>query len=89
MRPNKIKQRWSENKPVTLGWLSIANTFTAELMARHGGIHQHRPGRVVGSRRRGTAAAAGEQRCAREEHKSPRSMAASKLPTAQQRRSSQ
>ena len=36
MRPNKIKQLWSENKPVTLGWLSIANTFTAELMARQG-----------------------------------------------------
>src|SRR5437763_949316 len=36
MRPNKIKQLWSENKPVTLGWLSIANTFTAEVMARQG-----------------------------------------------------
>ena len=36
MRPNKIKQLWSENKPVTLGWLSIANTFTAELMSRQG-----------------------------------------------------
>ena len=36
MRPNKIKQLWSENKPATLGWLSIANTFTAELMARQG-----------------------------------------------------
>ena len=36
MRPNRIKQQWSENKPVTLGWLSIANSFTAELMARQG-----------------------------------------------------
>ena len=36
MRPSKIKQMWSENKPVTMGWLSIANGFTAELMARQG-----------------------------------------------------
>jgi len=36
MRPNKIKQLWKENKPVVLGWLSIANSFTAEVMARQG-----------------------------------------------------
>jgi len=36
MRPNRIKQLWKENKPVTLGWLSIANSFTAEVMARQG-----------------------------------------------------
>ena len=36
MRPNKIKQMWKDNKPVTLGWLSIANSFTAEVMARQG-----------------------------------------------------
>lgn len=36
MRPNKIKQMWSEGKPVTLGWLSVNNTFTAEVMARQG-----------------------------------------------------
>lgn len=36
MRPNKIKQMWNEGKPVTLGWLSIANSFSAEVMARQG-----------------------------------------------------
>ncbi len=36
MRPNKIKQMWKEGKPVTMGWLSIANSFSAEIMARQG-----------------------------------------------------
>ena len=36
MRPNKIKQMWQEGKPVTLGWVSIANSFSAEAMARQG-----------------------------------------------------
>ena len=36
MRPNKIKQLWSEGKPVTLGWLSFSNPFGAEVMARMG-----------------------------------------------------
>ncbi len=36
MRPNKIKQMWKEGRPVTLGWLSIANSFIAEVMARQG-----------------------------------------------------
>ncbi len=36
MRPNKIKQLWKEGKPVTLGWLSIGNSFSAEVMARQG-----------------------------------------------------
>ena len=36
MRPNKIKQMWKEGKPVTLGWLSINSTFSAEVMARQG-----------------------------------------------------
>lgn len=36
MRPNKIKQMWKEGKPVTLGWLSIAHPFSAEVMARLG-----------------------------------------------------
>ena len=36
MRPNRIKQMWSEGKPVTLGWLSVNNSFTAEVMARQG-----------------------------------------------------
>ena len=36
MRANKIKQMWKEGKPVTLAWLSINNTFTAEVMARQG-----------------------------------------------------
>ena len=36
MRPSKLKQMWKEGKPVTLGWISVANTFTAEVMARQG-----------------------------------------------------
>jgi len=36
VRPNKIKQMWRENKCVTMGWLSISNGFTAEVMARQG-----------------------------------------------------
>ncbi|MDA0664031.1 MAG: aldolase/citrate lyase family protein [Proteobacteria bacterium] len=36
MRPNKIKQMWRDGKPTTLGWLSIAHGFSAELMARQG-----------------------------------------------------
>ena len=36
MRPNKIKQMWQAGKPVTLGWLSIGNPFSAEVMARQG-----------------------------------------------------
>ena len=36
MRPNKIKQLWDQGKPVTMGWISIANGFTAEIMARQG-----------------------------------------------------
>jgi 4-hydroxy-2-oxoheptanedioate aldolase len=36
MRPNKIKQLWRENKCVTMGWLSVSNGFTAEVMARQG-----------------------------------------------------
>jgi 4-hydroxy-2-oxoheptanedioate aldolase len=36
MKPNKIKQLWAQGKPVSLGWISIANTFTAEITARQG-----------------------------------------------------
>lgn len=36
MRANKIRQMWKEGKPVTMGWLSIGHTFTAEVMARQG-----------------------------------------------------
>jgi 4-hydroxy-2-oxoheptanedioate aldolase len=36
MRQNRIKQMWREGKHVTLGWLSIPNGFTAEVMARQG-----------------------------------------------------
>ncbi|MBS0240604.1 MAG: 2,4-dihydroxyhept-2-ene-1,7-dioic acid aldolase [Proteobacteria bacterium] len=36
MRPNKIKQKWKDGKYVTLGWLSIAHGFSAEIMARQG-----------------------------------------------------
>jgi 4-hydroxy-2-oxoheptanedioate aldolase len=36
MRPNKIKQMWRDGKCVTLGWISVANGLTAEVMARLG-----------------------------------------------------
>jgi 4-hydroxy-2-oxoheptanedioate aldolase len=36
MQTNKIKQLWNEGKTVTLGWLAIADTFSAEVMARQG-----------------------------------------------------
>jgi 4-hydroxy-2-oxoheptanedioate aldolase len=36
MRLNKIKQMWRDGKPSTLGWLSIAHSFSAEIMARQG-----------------------------------------------------
>src|SRR5204862_118944 len=36
MRPNKMKQIWREGRCVTMGWLSISNGFTAEVMARQG-----------------------------------------------------
>ena len=36
MRPNRIKQIWNEGGYVTLGWLSLANAFSAEVMARQG-----------------------------------------------------
>ena len=36
MRPNKIKQIWHDGKCATLGWLSVAHSFTAEIMARQG-----------------------------------------------------
>ena len=36
MRPNKIKQSWAQGRPVTMGWLAFANSFTAEIMARQG-----------------------------------------------------
>lgn len=36
MRPNRIKQIWREGGCVTLGWLSIPNAFSAEVMARQG-----------------------------------------------------
>ena len=36
MRPNRIKQLWREGKCVTMGWLSVSNAFTAEVMARQG-----------------------------------------------------
>ena len=31
-----MKQLWRENKCVTMGWLSLSNSFTAEVMARQG-----------------------------------------------------
>jgi 4-hydroxy-2-oxoheptanedioate aldolase len=36
MRPNKIKQMWKAGQCPTLGWLSLPNGFTAEVMARLG-----------------------------------------------------
>ncbi|MBP8296867.1 MAG: 2,4-dihydroxyhept-2-ene-1,7-dioic acid aldolase [Burkholderiales bacterium] len=36
MRPSKLKQIWNEGKTATMGWVSVANTFTTEVMARQG-----------------------------------------------------
>ena len=36
MRLNKIKQMWKAGQCATLGWLSVPNGFTAEVMARQG-----------------------------------------------------
>lgn len=33
---NKIKDIWAEGKPVMHGWLSVGNSFTAEIMAAQG-----------------------------------------------------
>ncbi|MBK7474446.1 MAG: hypothetical protein IPI73_31015 [Betaproteobacteria bacterium] len=34
MRPSKLKQIWNEGQTATMGWVSVANTFTTEVMAR-------------------------------------------------------
>src|SRR5262244_4208620 len=36
MRPNKIKQMWHAGRCASLGWLSVAHGFSAEVMARQG-----------------------------------------------------
>lgn len=36
MKQNSIKHLWKRNKPAINGWLSIANAFTAEIMAEQG-----------------------------------------------------
>jgi 4-hydroxy-2-oxoheptanedioate aldolase len=36
MTPNRVRQLWSEGKPVLNAWLSIGNTFVAEIMAAQG-----------------------------------------------------
>jgi len=36
MIKNGVKQRWAQGKPVLNGWLSIANSFSAEVMAAQG-----------------------------------------------------
>jgi len=36
MRPNRLKQIWAEGGHVVVGWLSIADSFSAEIMARQG-----------------------------------------------------
>ena len=38
MRKNKIKEIWAAKKCATMGWLSVAHSFTAEVMARQGGF---------------------------------------------------
>jgi len=36
MRPNRIRQMWSEGKTAIGGWLSIPSSFSAEVMAQQG-----------------------------------------------------
>lgn len=36
MRANRINEIWARSECATLGWLSIAHSFTAEVMARQG-----------------------------------------------------
>ncbi len=36
MTPNSIRRLWSEGKPALNAWLSIGNTFTAEIVAQQG-----------------------------------------------------
>jgi 4-hydroxy-2-oxoheptanedioate aldolase len=36
VRPNKMKQMWRDGRWVTMGWLSVSHSFTAEVMARQG-----------------------------------------------------
>ena len=36
MIPNRLKQLWAEGRPTLNGWLSIGNSFTAEIMAAQG-----------------------------------------------------
>jgi 4-hydroxy-2-oxoheptanedioate aldolase len=38
MRQNKIKQKWKAGQWTSMGWLSIAHSFTAEIMARQAGF---------------------------------------------------
>ena len=36
MKKNGIKDSWNEGKSIVNGWSSIANTFSAEIMAASG-----------------------------------------------------
>jgi 4-hydroxy-2-oxoheptanedioate aldolase len=36
MRPNRLRQLWAEDKAAINGWLAIANSFSAEVMAHQG-----------------------------------------------------
>ena len=36
MQGNKLKEIWASGKPVLVGWCSIGNPFTAEIMATQG-----------------------------------------------------
>ncbi len=36
MRSNRLRQLWNEGKPAAVGWLSMADTYEAEIMAHAG-----------------------------------------------------
>ena len=36
MRENSVRRAWREGKPAVGGWLSLPNSFSAELMAQQG-----------------------------------------------------
>ena len=36
MIPNRLRQLWADGKPTINGWLSVGNSFTAEIMAAQG-----------------------------------------------------
>ncbi len=36
MRPNRLRERWSEGEPAAVGWMSTADGLIAETMAHAG-----------------------------------------------------